>query len=125
MGRAPQGAFPFVQGEICLVARNATRIGHRRGRRIMVIPKLPKLEPWVRFPSPAPLFVAWRIPTLPYDAAQLIVQFAATVHLIKCVDRLLGRARSRWPHPSVIDPHLPITSDSFAVVSLDPCLYPR
>ena len=24
------------------------------GRRIMVIPKLPKLEPWVRFPSPAP-----------------------------------------------------------------------
>jgi hypothetical protein len=29
---------------------------------------------------------------------------AATVHLIECVDRLLGRARSRWPHPSVIDP---------------------
>jgi hypothetical protein len=28
---------------------------------------------------------------------------AATVHLIECVDRLLGRARSRWPHPSVID----------------------
>src|ERR1700722_1963765 len=29
----------------------------RSGRRIMVIPKLPKLEPWVRFPSPAPLSV--------------------------------------------------------------------
>jgi hypothetical protein len=28
---------------------------HHRGRRIMVIPKLPKLEPWVRFPSPAPI----------------------------------------------------------------------
>jgi hypothetical protein len=42
-----------------------TRIDVRRGRRIMVIPKLPKLEPWVRFPSPAPLFVAWRVPTLP------------------------------------------------------------
>jgi hypothetical protein len=40
---------------ICLIRRNATRIQLLRGRRIMVIPKLPKLEPWVRFPSPAPL----------------------------------------------------------------------
>jgi hypothetical protein len=30
----------------------------------MVIPKLPKLEPWVRFPSPAPLFVVWRVAEL-------------------------------------------------------------
>jgi hypothetical protein len=25
-------------------------------------------SPWVRFPSPAPLFVAWRVPALPWDA---------------------------------------------------------
>ncbi len=31
------------------------------GRRIMVIPKLPKLEPWVRFPSPAPRLLLSRI----------------------------------------------------------------
>ena len=51
-------------GRGCLIFQKATRIKQRRGRRIMVIPKLPKLEPWVRFPSPAPLFVAWRVPTL-------------------------------------------------------------
>ena len=42
-------------GRGCLIFQKATRIKQRRGRRIMVIPKLPKLEPWVRFPSPAPL----------------------------------------------------------------------
>jgi hypothetical protein len=36
-------------------------------------PKAPAV--WVRFPSPAPLFVAWRIPTLSWDAAQRIAQF--------------------------------------------------
>src|SRR5882672_6266242 len=44
-------------GRGCLIFRKATRIKQRRGRRIMVIPKLPKLEPWVRFPSPAPLLL--------------------------------------------------------------------
>ena len=52
-------------GRGCLIFQKATRIKQRRGRRIMVIPKLPKLEPWVRFPSPAPLFVVWRVPALP------------------------------------------------------------
>lgn len=32
--------------------------GLQGGRRIMAIPQLPKLEPWVRFPSPAPIFKA-------------------------------------------------------------------
>ena len=59
-------------------------------------------------PSPAPFFVAWRIPALPSDAAQHITSFhsldAPTVHLIECVDRSVGRVRSRCSHPSVIDP---------------------
>ena len=40
----------------------------------MVIPKLPKLEPWVRFPSPAPLFVVWRVSALSWDAAEVMAQ---------------------------------------------------
>jgi hypothetical protein len=38
---------------------------------------------------------------------------AAAVHLIECVDRSHGRVRSRWPHPSVIDPELPLTDGRF------------
>src|SRR6202042_777393 len=40
----------FSRHPICLTARNVTRIGASNGRRIVVIPKLPKLEPWVRIP---------------------------------------------------------------------------
>jgi hypothetical protein len=55
-GGEPEHRQPGVSsGSGCLIFRKATRIEQRRGRRIMVIPKLPKLEPWVRFPSPAPL----------------------------------------------------------------------
>jgi hypothetical protein len=43
---------------------------------------------------------------------------AATVHLIECVDRLLGRARSPWPHPSVIDPNLPLVTVCFAPLQI-------
>jgi hypothetical protein len=73
----------------------------------MVIPKLPKLEPWVRFPSPAPIFALRCVPVLSWDAPALIVWFPRSrcgynVPLIGCVDRPLGRAP--WSHPSVIDP---------------------
>ena len=55
-GTGTRGLAELVtHGSGCLIFRKATRIEQRRGRRIMVIPKLPKLEPWVRFPSPAPL----------------------------------------------------------------------
>jgi hypothetical protein len=37
---------------------------------------------------------------------------APTVHLIECVDRPLGRVRSRWSNPSVINPYESVTTQS-------------
>jgi hypothetical protein len=37
----------------------------------------------------------------------------ATVHLIECVDRSLGRVGSRSSHPSVIDPLLSVTTGRY------------
>ena len=52
--KAPRAPFAFPPRGFAM--RSPGRLeSWLRGRRIMVIPKLPKLEPWVRFPSPAPL----------------------------------------------------------------------
>ena len=54
-GRRAGGIDAPPDGLGCPVCQKRNKI-KGRGRRIMVIPKLPKLEPWVRFPSPAPPF---------------------------------------------------------------------
>jgi hypothetical protein len=51
------------------------------GRRIMVIPKLPKLEPWVRFPSPAPLRTVQRTSVRACDSASVM----AAVSVVACL----------------------------------------
>jgi hypothetical protein len=62
----------------------------------MVIPKLPKLEPWVRFPSPAPLSVVWRRPVLPQDATSRIAQFPQPRYgCNRSIDRILPRLGPR------------------------------
>jgi hypothetical protein len=46
---------------------------------------------------------------------------ATTVPLIECVDRPLGRVRSRWFHPSVIDALQAVASDCYraAIMTAD------
>jgi hypothetical protein len=77
---------------------------------------------WVRFPSPAPLFVAWRVLRCPRSRLSLSPSShsldAPTVHLIECVDRSLGRVGSRSSHPSVIDPKLSVMSVPLREVQL-------
>jgi hypothetical protein len=62
---------PSSAGPRALVIAARTSMGLQwrgGGRRIMVIPKLPKLEPWVRFPSPAPT-----LPPMLANAGQEVV----------------------------------------------------
>ena len=42
---------------------NHTWHQHPQETACFIVPAVP--SPWVRFPSPAPFFVAWRVPALP------------------------------------------------------------
>jgi hypothetical protein len=79
--------------------------------------KTRKCRPWVRFPSPAPLFDVWRVPALPWDATWLSAQFPQSRRdYNRSFDRMrrsVSAPRSRSSHPSVTDPEHPDTNGSY------------
>jgi hypothetical protein len=76
---------------------HANHTWHPPSRQIACFEGSEEMPVWVRFPSPAPLFVVWRVPVLSWDAAKLITQFPQSrrgyYRSFDRVDRSLGRVR--------------------------------
>jgi hypothetical protein len=89
--RASMYPYEVLRGPTYHENSHASHTWHPRSHQTACFQGPEARSPWVRFPSPAPLFVVWRVATLPYDAPKFIVQFPQS----RCVKGCPISARQR------------------------------
>src|SRR6266403_2067689 len=119
--------YPYValHGPTYRENSHANHTWHRQSHQSACFKGPDPSSVWVRFPSPLHFSLSGvslccprrRLGLLPSSHS---LDAATTVPLIECVDRPLGRVRSLWSHPSVIDPLRSVTTGGNRASRFDP-----
>jgi hypothetical protein len=113
--------YPYValRGPTYRENSHANHTWHPQSHEIHCFEGSEEMPVWVRFPSPAPLFVvcvSLRCPRVRLSVSPSSHSLdAATSSLDRMRRSALRRVRSRWSHPSV-DPNQPCAIGGFLVV---------